>query len=425
MPSNRRAAFTGLGVLSSVGTDPEAFYAALLAGTSGIRPLTLLDASALPHRIAGEIPGFDAKKIVTQKEPRKALKVMARTVQLGVAAAYTAAADAKLTPGTIPADRLGVEFGCVMVATELEDMSYGSKTCTSGPPGTVDFGKWGTDGLRLVPPLWMLKYLPNMPACHVSINHDARGPNNTVTASDAAGLLALGEAYRIMGRNLADAFFVGGCESKLNPVSFARYLTFANLTPRNEPPETAVRPFDATRDGTVLGEGAAVFVLETVESATKRGARIDAELVGFATGFDRGLKGPVFAAVIRRAIEEAGISPADVDHVNAGAGGTRLLDAFEARAIAEVFGTATPVFAPRGHLGSTGAASGLLELAASVLALKHGQLPGTLNHSTPDPACPISVHVGAPRPVVKPYAVKLSTTDMGQCAAVVVKRWAA
>jgi len=142
-----------------------------------------------------------------------------------------------------------------------------------------------------------------------------------------------------------------------------------------------------------------------------------------ASGVDRGLSGRGLARVIRNALASAGIQPADIDHVNAHGTGTTHGDAFEARGIAEVFGKSVPVFAPLSRFGNLGAASSLTELACSVLALKHGQLPGTLNHADPDPACPVAVHTGAPRPVVKPYAVKLSYTDLGQCSAVVVKKW--
>jgi 3-oxoacyl-[acyl-carrier-protein] synthase II len=147
------------------------------------------------------------------------------------------------------------------------------------------------------------------------------------------------------------------------------------------------------------------------------------EVAAVASGVDRGLTGSGLARVIRTALGAAGISPADVDHVNAHGLGTTRGDAFEARGIAEVFGRSVPVFAPLSRFGNFGAASALVELACSVLALKHGQLPGTLNHATPDPACPVAVHTGPPRPVSRPYAVKLSYTDLGQCAAVVVKKW--
>ena len=420
--TSRRAVFTGLGLITPIGSDLETVWQSLIAGTPGVRAIQSFDPSALPCRVAGEIPEFDCKKVLVEKDQKKSVKVMARTVQLGVAAAHKAMATGGPPAGTIDPVRFGVEFGCVMVATELEDLSRGAKISTNCVPGAVNMAAWGGEGLRQVPPLWMLKYLPNMPACHVSIFHDARGPNNTITSSDAASLLALGEAYRVMGRGMADAFIVGGCDSKVNPLSMSRYNSFQPLSRRNDDPARALKPFDRDRDGMVIGEGAAVFTMETPEFAAARGANVLAELVGFASGFDRGRKGPVLAGVIRNALKEAGITPTDVDHVNAGAGGSVELDAFEARAIAEVFGADVPVFALRGQVGAMGAASGLVELAASVLALQHGRLPGTVNHTTDDPACPVSVYVGEPRAVTKPYAVKVSYTDMGQCAVAVIRR---
>jgi len=424
MPTTtRRAVFTGLGVLSPIGCDAASFWSSLRAGRSGIRTVQQFDASDLYCHMAGEIPDFDAKKIVP-KEHRKRLNQMGRAVQLGFAGAALAWENAKgPLKGQIDPFRYGVEFACMMVATELEDLVRASKTSVNCAPGAISLEVWGRDGIQQIPPQWMLKYLPNMPACHASILVDAQGPNNSITSGDVAGLLALGEAFRAMQRNLADAFLVGGCESKINPLSFTRHNTFQPLSRQNDEPSKALRPFDAARAGTVLGEGAAVASLEELEFAKGRGATILGELVSFAAGFDRGKKGPVFAGVIRNALKQAGITPAQVDHVNAAASGSRELDAFEARAIHEVFGAEVPVFAPRGHFGNLGAASGTMELVASLLALQHGEQPGTLNHETPDPACPVRVHTGEPRRVMNPYVVKLSYTDMGQCAAVVVRRW--
>jgi len=186
-----------------------------------------------------------------------------------------------------------------------------------------------------------------------------------------------------------------------------------------------VRPFDRDASGTCLGEGGAAFGLETLEHAQKRGAKIVGEVVGYASGMDRGHKGPGLARIIRSALADAGITPADVDHVNAHGLGVKAYDAFEARAIAEVFGKSVPVFAPLSRFGNMGGASGIMELLCSVLALQHGELPGTLNHDNPFPGCPIAVYTGAPRNVTKPYAVKTSYTDLAQCAAAVVKKWEA
>ena len=180
---------------------------------------------------------------------------------------------------------------------------------------------------------------------------------------------------------------------------------------------------DRARDGTAPGEGTAVFTLETLDHAKARGAKIYGEVLSVASGVDRDLAGPGLAKVIRNALSAAGIQPSDVDHVNAHGTGTTRGDRFEARGVAEVFGKSVPVFAPLSRFGNLGAGSALMELACSVLALQNGQLPGTLNHANPDPACPVAVHTGTPRPIARPYAVKLSYTDLGQCAAVVVKKW--
>ena len=422
---NRRAVFTGLGVLTPVATDPTSFHQALAAGTCGIRRLAAFDPAALSCQIVGEIPNFDAKKFLpaTKKEARRNLNKMARTIQLGVCAAELAMANGGPKKEEIDPFRFGIEFGCVMVSTELDDLSKGGQLSCDGSPPHVDLGKWGDTGLKAVPPLWMLKYLPNMPACHVSINYDAQGPNNTITATDVAGLLALGEAFRLLGRNAADFFLVGGCDSKTNPLSQSRFNSFYPLTrTHNDSPSSAVRPFDRNHDGTVLGEAAAVFGLEDLEFARKRGAKILAELVGFASGFDKGKKGPALAGVVRNALREAGIQPTDVDHVNAGSGGVPELDAWEARGIAEVFGKDVPVVSYKGHLGNSGAASGLVELAASVLALTTGELPGTLNCEAVAENCPVSVHAGQPRAVTKPHAVKVSYTDLGQVAVAVIRQ---
>ena len=421
----RRAVFTGMGLLTPIGSTPEAYWASMCAGRSGIRRIQSFDPAALRCQIAGELPDFDPKKIITaaMKDTRKSLNKMAHTIRLGLCAAQLAMTDAGLQKGQIDPFRFGVEFGCVMVATELEDLCKGAQTSCVGEPPEVDYGIWGREGLKQVPPLWMLKYLPNMPACHVSILFDAQGPNNSITSTDTAGLLALGEAFRLLARDSADFFLVGGCDSKINPVAIARHGLFQELVPEpTADPATAVKPFDAARRGTVVGEGAAVFGLEELEHARKRGAKILAELVGFASGFDKGRTGKGLSQVIRNALRDADVDPADIGHVNAAARGSRELDAWEARAIREVFG-AVPVFAPKGHLGNAGAASGLTELAASVLALKQRLVPGTLNYTQPDEACAVNVTTGTPVAVSKLFAVKLSVTDMGQCAAVVLKRW--
>ena len=418
----RRAVVTGLGVISSIGSTPAALWAALAAGTPGIARIRAFDPSPLPCQLAGEVPDFNAKAVV-DKGYRKTLNSMSRTVQMGLVVSQFAMQDAGLAKGTVPPERIGIEFASVMGATDIEDLAGASKKSSVGVRQPVDMAAWGEKGVPEVPPVWMLRYLPNMPACHTTIVFDMQGPSNTIIPNDAAGAMAVGEALRVLRRGAADVMLAGGSESKMNALSMSRFNTFYPLTRRNELGAKVVRPFDEGASGSVLGEGGAAFPLEELGHAKARGANILAEVVGFAAGVDRALAGPGLSRVIRTALADAGIQPSDVDHVNAHGVGVPALDRFEANGIAGVFGRDVPVFAPLSRFGNMGAASGVTELACSLLALKHGLLPGTLNHDTPYPNCPITVHTGAPRPVTKPYAVKVSATDLGQVAAVVVRRW--
>jgi 3-oxoacyl-[acyl-carrier-protein] synthase II len=416
---------TGVGVLSPIGQDAAAFWRSLQEGKSGVRPIRTFDASTLPVRFAGEIPDFDAKNYVDKRQ-QKGLRMMARTIQLAVAAAQLALNDGGVDKTKLAPERFGVEFGAGLIASELPELIDAARASANCEPGKVDLEKWGEAGLPAIPPLWMLKYLPNMLACHISILHDAQGPNNSVTENDAAGLLALGEAYRILQRDGADFFLVGGAESKMNPLSLARQCLFEPLSHRNEAPEKACRPFDRRRDGIVLGEGAGVFVLEDLGHARKRGARVYAEVVGFGAAFDRKMSGDGVARAVRAALADAGIGPEEVDHVNAHGLSARQPDAAEARGLQAVFGgcrVPVPVFAAKSYLGNLGAGGSTTELAASVLALSEGLLPPTLNYEEPDPDCPVAVAAGSPRPVTRPHVVKVSFTQMGQCAALVLRRW--
>jgi 3-oxoacyl-[acyl-carrier-protein] synthase II len=422
---SRRAVITGLGVLSPIGLGAEAFWQGLQSGRSGVRKISAFDPSALPTQIAGEIPDFDAKKYLA-KEDRKSLRVMARTIQLAVCAAQLALEDSGVDKQKLDPTRFGVEFGAGMLASELEELAPACAVSSNGQPGSVDLEKWGAEGLEQIQPLWMLRYLPNMLACHVSILHNAQGPNNTITESEVAGLLALGEAFRILERDDADFFLVGGADSRLGPLSMVRQCLFEPLSRRNETPEKACRPFDRDRDGIVIGEGAGVLAVEELEHAKRRGARIYAEMLGFGAAFDLKRDGSGLARAIRTALKQAGIGPEEIDHVNAHGLGAPQSDVWEARGLAAVFVECkqpVPVLGLKGYLGTLGAGSGLAELIGSVLALRHGQVPPTLNCDVPDPACPITVVTGKPQPARKPHVLKVSFTGLGQCAAVVCRKW--
>jgi 3-oxoacyl-[acyl-carrier-protein] synthase II len=419
MASTRRTVLTGVGVVTPLGTAAE-FWAALAAGRSGVRPIASFDASPLPAHFAAAVENLDPRDYL-DKNARKRLNIMPRTVQFAVAAARMAADDAGLTAAALEPERFGVVFGGGTVPGDLADLGPAAQTCSGPGDRQVDVLGWGKNGLPLIAPTWMLNHVPNMPACHVSILHDAQGPTNTVTQTSAGGLLALGEARRMLINDKADLFLVGGADDRVNPVAMTRQAVFSPLSCRNDAPEKASRPFDRDRDGLVVGEGGAVFVLEDREHARRRDARIYAEVVGFGAAFDRDGSGGGLTRAVRAALAEAGVGPGELDHVNAHGASTVDGDAREARGLVAALGGRTvPVFAPKSYFGCLGVGSGPVELAASLLAQGSGVLPGTLNYERPDPACPVQV-VPERRRIIRRYFLKAGGTELGQWAAVVLR----
>lgn len=417
---SRRVVLTGLGAIVPLGATLDALWTNLLEGKCAVGPIRAFDASTLPTRIAAEIQGFEAKKYIADRDGRKQIRVMARAIQLAVGASQLAMDSAGAAKGKVDPTRFGVEFGSGLIPMELVEL--GPAALVAAGPERVDLKKWGAEGLEQVPPLWMLKYLPNMHACHVSILHDAQGPNNSITESDVAGLLALGEACRIIRRDQADLFLAGSTDCKMNPMSFVRQTLFRNLSVRNETPESASRPFGLDRDGIVIGEGGGVVLLEELEHAKRRGAPIHAEMVGFGSAFDRGCTGAGLARAIQAALRQADVSPDAIDHVIAHGAGHPRTDVWEAKGIHAVFGTKTPVAAYKGNFGHLGAGSPVAEAIVGVLSLKHGKVPAGRFVGPIDPACPIQA-LRETRPVRSPYFVKVSLTDIGQCAALVCRTW--
>jgi 3-oxoacyl-[acyl-carrier-protein] synthase II len=431
MPQSRRAVITGCGALTPIGNDAAAVWDSLSSGRSAIGPISAFDASRLPCRIAGEIKDFVARKHLDnknefEKSMGKSLKLMARTIQLGLIAAKYAMKDANLARGQFEPTRFGIVFGSSLIAVEVDDLVDASRAALDNPEKRVNLLGWGEKGLETIEPTWMLKFLPNMPACHVSVLFDLQGPSNSITEDDVASLNAMGEAFRHIGRGQADAFLVGGTDSKLSYLSQSRHSLFMPLSQRNEEPTRACKPFDRDRDGAVIGEGATALILEELGHAKERGAKIAAEVLGFASTFDAKLDGSGLARAITAALGEAGIGPDDLDHVNAHGTGVPAYDVAEARGIREALGNATdrvPVFASKGYTGNMGPAAGTTELGFMLHAFAHGVLPPTINCDHPDPACPVAVHTSGLRPIGKPYALKVSRTDLGQCAALIVRKW--
>ncbi len=409
---------TGLGVVSPIGTGNDAFWSSLIEGRSGVRRLLRFDNGCPDGPFGGEIVDFDPVPFV---RPRKSLKVMCRDVQLGFAAAELACDDAGLPEQPTDPDRLGVVFGAELMPCEPPEMTAAYRACLA--EGRFDFGRWGDRAMSELYPLWMLKYLPNMPACHIGIARDARGPNNSLTLGAVSSLSSIAESIRVIQRGQADVVIAGGASSRIHPTIYVRSAAL-QMSRRARDPARASRPFDARRDGLVNGEGAGALILETRAHAEARGARIRARVASFAEAFEprargRPLEGRAVARVIETALGKAGLRPADLDHVNAHGMSTAEDDRIEAQAIRRVLGD-VPVTAPKSFFGYLGAGTGAVEMAASLLAFERGRVPATLNYQRPDPDCPVRVIAGAPATLGAPTALVLNHAQLGQAAAVVV-----
>lgn len=409
-----------MGIVAPIGIGKAAFWESLCAGRSGVRPYGLLAGTEMPVRFGAPVSDFDAKQYV---RPRKSLKVMCREIQMGFAASVLAVEDAGLAADALDPDRLGVVFGSEIFYGELEELQDVYRQCMAN--GHFEYDRWGLRAMSDLFPLWMLKYLPNMAACHIGIAHDARGPNNTITLGEVSSLLAIMEAVRVIERGAADVMIAGGTGSRLN-VTAMMYRGDGNLSHRNDDPERASRPFDLARDGMVNGEGAGAFVLERYDHAVARKARVLAEFRGCGRAFEPGPPGvPRSGLAIRQAMEsalrEAGVKASEIGHVNAHGLSTVPEDAAEAAAIRECLGD-TPVTALKSYFGNLGAGGGAVELAASLLAFEHGRVPPTLNYEQADPRCPIQVIHGDAAPLPSPLALSLNQSGTGQAVALVVSR---
>ncbi|MEX2140852.1 MAG: beta-ketoacyl-[acyl-carrier-protein] synthase family protein [Pirellulales bacterium] len=418
----RTVVITGMGVVSPIGIGREAFSASLQNRTSGVRTISTIDTRGLSIHVGGEIRDFDPKQYV---RPRKSLKVMSREIQFAFTAADLAMADAGLLPGAAGAsrcdpDRLGVVFGSDMIYCELEEVIEAFRACM--PEGRFDFSRWASQAMPQMYPLWLLKYLPNMPACHVAIANDARGPCNAHTLGDASSLSAVAEGFRLIQRGAVDCAIVGGTGCRLHPtcLTFRSHQWYSAWKGR---PEQASRPFEAARSGQVPGEGAGAFILEAEDHARARGATIMARVLAAASRCEpvhneRPPRGVAIRASIAAALAEAQLAPAEIGHVNAHGYGTVPHDRAEAQAIQQALGD-VPVTAPKSYFGNLGGGSGAVEMAASLLALERGEVPATLNYDQPDPECPIQV-VSKPRRAHAPTALVLNQATTGQALALVL-----
>jgi 3-oxoacyl-[acyl-carrier-protein] synthase II len=426
----RRVAITGLGVVAPNGIGKEAFWKACVEGKSGIGPIHCFDASAHPVRIAGEVPEFDVTAFVPSSQ-RKSLKIMGRAARFGVAAAGLAVQDSGLDLSRENPERVGVVLGTGLVPIDLSEVAPLLTGACNGN-GRLHPERMGQKKDALFP-LWILKYLPNMTAAHVSLIHGAQGPNSTITTACAASTQAVGEAFRLIARDDADVVLAGGSDSRLDPLLLLAYSALGALSSSQRPAAEVSRPFDAERDGFVLGEGAGILVLEELEHARRRGAVIYAEVLGLGSSFDayavtrpdpeaRGA-----ARAIRWALREACVDPGDVDYINAHGTSTRLNDLMETVAVKRVFGQlapSLPLSSIKSMVGHLIGAAGAVEAVALALTLHEGVLPPTINYTSPDPGCDLDYVPNCAREVPVRTALSTSFGFGGQNAALVLRRFA-
>jgi len=382
-----RVVVTGMGVKTPAGTDLAGFWSALLAGRPTAAPITRFDASALPVGFACEVPGFDPGAYLGHKEARRADRVS----QLG----YAAACDALDHAGELAADpgRCGVVAGTGvggLWTQEQEEQVLWEK----GPARVSPF---------LVPMM-----MANATAALVAMGRRLTGPNFCVTTACAAGTHALGEATRLIREGAADVVLAVGAEAAVTPIAMASFARMGALSSRTADPARASRPFDPDRDGFVMGEGAACLVLESLTHARSRGAAVLAEVLGYGRNSDAyhitapSPDGTGAVACMELALDDAGLGPADIGHVNAHGTSTPLNDAAEAEAVVKVFGASPPVTSVKGVTGHLIGAAGAAEAVAAVLSMAAGLVPPTANHDRTDPALDIDVVAGEPRAVTGP-----------------------
>ncbi|NUO64535.1 MAG: beta-ketoacyl-ACP synthase II [Gemmatimonadaceae bacterium] len=375
----RRVVVTGLGVVSPIGNDVATTWQSLLEGRSGGAPITKFDASNFPVRFACELKGFDPLQFMERKEAKRADPY----AQYAIAASVQAMRDAGLENGG-DADpfRVGVIVG-------------------SGIGGLSSFEEqhdvYRERGPGKISPFFIPMFIADIASGLVSMRFGAKGPNYATVSACSTSAHAIGDAFRLIKYGDADVIITGGAEATVTPMAIGGFANMGALSTRNDSPQTASRPFDATRDGFVMGEGAAIVILEELEHARRRGARIYAEIAGYgATGDAFHLTGQPdehegLQRAMRRAMEDGGLRPQDVDYVNAHGTSTPLNDVNEAKAIARVFGDAASrinVSSTKSATGHMLGAAGGVELIASVLAIRDQIVPPTINYHTPDPACP-------------------------------------
>ncbi|WP_324667610.1 beta-ketoacyl-ACP synthase II [Geochorda subterranea] len=414
MPEHRRrVVVTGMGVVSPIGIGLDAFWSALVEGRPGVGPITRFDASGLDCRIAAEVHDFEPERYMDRKEARRT----DRFAQFALAASAMALQDAGLDGEAPLGQRAGAVIGSGIGGMETWENSH--RTLLERGAGRVS-------------PFTVPMMIPNMAAGLVSIRFGLEGPNRCTVSACASGADAIGDAFRMIQRGDADLMVAGGAEAAITPFSIAAFAAAKSLSTRNEDPPRASRPFDRDRDGFVMGEGAGILVLEALEHARARGARIHAEITGYgATGDAFHITQPApegrgAARAMQAALEDAGIGPEAVGYINAHGTSTEYNDWYETVAIKQVFGEHAwriPISSTKSMTGHLLGAAGGVEAIACVLAIERGVIPPTINLEHPDPRCDLDYVPNAARPAHIDVAVSNSFGFGGHNAVLVFRRY--
>ena len=432
--SFERVVITGLGAVSPLGLTVSEMWAGLCAGRSGIGSITAFEAAGFDCKIAGEVDDFKIQQYVP-KSYRKSVKIMSRDIKLSIVAADEALRDSGLVTKGIDEENINIEparmaitLGAGLVSCDLVELA--PAVAASVVDGKFDVRKWGKEGIESVTPLWLLKYLPNMLACHIGIIHDIEGPSNSITCAEAGAHLAIGEAAHIISRGNSDVALAGGAEAKVNPLIMIRQCLMKRVTSENNAdPAGACRPFDAEAKGSVFGEGAGVVVLESLERAEKRGAKIYAEVAGI--GHSNSINtvyehieadGKGIRIAIEKALADAEIEADDLDLVIPHGTGIAADDLAEANAIEAALGNEVAVWPTKSMLSNTGAAGGGLDVIAGVLAMQEGKIPAAKNCDKKADGCNLNIVTEAQQKELN-CVLCCSYTYGGQTAAVVLKKF--
>jgi len=425
-----------MGQISPLGNTIETLWDHLSTGKSGVGMLQSVPVDNFTTDIGGECSDFDGSvdnfgspDKLLKRNIKKALKLMCREIQIGVAAAQLAIESAGLVGIEKDPARIGTMFGSDYIITSPDEYSAGITKCLTSE-GEFDFDKWAEQGIPKVEPTWLLKYLPNMPASHVAIFNDLQGPSNSLTVREASSNIAIGESVTIIRRGIADIMVTGATGSRIHPLRTIHVCLQEQLADRNTAVAggdagKACRPFDRDRSGMVMGEGAGVMILEALDSAESRGASILGEVIGYGSSAVMNDQGTAdyktaLSNAIQAALEVADVPADSIGHVHAhGLGGLRC-DEEESAAINGLLGE-TPVTAAKSYMGNLGAGSGMVEAISSVVSMQKDELFPVLNCDSVDPKCKLNVVTKKTTP--GDSFINLNVTPQGQASATIVKRF--